>query len=103
MSHLLSSGKLFCLACREELGLKKSVIYKHVWLSKKHPEAKKHLLETQQRELDIAEKLQEYNSQEHTSGESLPKNKQVYRIKVVSTFLRTGVPLAKIELFRPIQ
>ena len=54
------------------------------------------------REQDIAEKLQEYNSQEHTSGESLPKNQQVYRIKVVSTFLRAGVPLAKIELFLPI-
>ena len=99
----VSSGKLFCLACREELGLKKSVIDRHVRLSKKHPEPKKNLLEKQQSEQDIAETLQEYNSQEHTSGKSLPKNQQVYRIiKVVSTFLRTGVPLAKIELFRPI-
>ena len=102
LSCLLSFCKLFCLACREELGLKKSVIDRHVRLSKKHPEAKKNLLEKQQREQDIAEKLQEYNSQEHTSGESLPINQQVYRIKVVSTFLRAGVPLAKIELFLPI-
>ena len=71
----------------------------YVRLSKKHPEAKKKLLQKQQREQDIAEKFQEYNSQKHSSGESLPKNQQVYRIKVVSTFFCVGVPLAKIELF----
>ena len=45
----VSAGKLFCLACKEEVGLKKSVIDKHVNSSKKYLAAKLKLKERQQR------------------------------------------------------
>lgn len=98
----VSAGKLFCLACREEVALKKSVIDNHVKFSKKHPAAKLRLKEKQHREQDIAEAFREYASQEHTAGKTLPENQQVYRVKVVTTFLRAGVPISKIDLFRPL-
>ena len=30
----------------------------------------------------------------------MPTDMQVYRVKVVSTFLRAGIPLSKLDLFR---
>ena len=36
----VSNGKLFCLACHEDVGLKKSIIDRHIQVSKKHPAAK---------------------------------------------------------------
>ena len=98
----VSAGKLFCFAYREEVGLKKSVINKHVTSSKKHQAAKLRLKDKQQRETDIAQAFHEYASQEHAVGETLPENQQVYRVNVVSTFLRAGVPISKIEVFCPL-
>ena len=45
------------------------------------------------RKWDIVEK---YNEETHQKGETLPEQQQVYRIKVVTTFLRAGVPLNKL-------
>ena len=43
------------------------------------------------------------NEKNHTCGETLSQNVQVYCVKVVSTFLRAaGVPLSKIDCFRPL-
>ena len=98
----VSAGKLFCRACREEVGLKKSVIDKHVSSSNKHHVAKLKLKEKQQREVDIAQAFHKYASQEHAVGDTLPESQQVHRINVVSTFLRAGVPLSKIDVFRPV-
>ena len=98
----VSAGKLFCLACREEVGLKKSVIDNHVNCLKKHSAAKLKMKEKQSREQDIAEAFREYTSQKHTVGETLPENQQVYRVKVVTTFLRAGVPVSNIDVFRPL-
>ena len=54
------------------------------------------------REHDIAQALVEYNSEEHMKGETLPPEEQVYRVKVVSAFLRAAVPLSKLEYFRDL-
>ena len=54
------------------------------------------------RERDIAECLRKYNEESHPVGETLPEQQQVYRVKVVSAFLRAGVPLNKIGFFRDI-
>ena len=35
-------------------------------------------------------------------GESLPEEQQVYRVKVVSSFLKAGVPLSKMDSFRDL-
>ncbi len=43
-----------------------------------------------------------HNQEQHLRGETLPEQQQVYRVKVVTTFLKAGVPLSKIELFRDL-
>ena len=43
-----------------------------------------------------------YNSTEHLRGETLPEAQQVYRVKVMKTFLQAGVPIAKLDVFREI-
>ena len=96
----VSAGKLFCRACREEVGLKNSVIDNHVQRSKKHSSGKEALSEKQQHEKDIATALREFNSTEHIAGEHLPEEQQVFRVKVVSTFLKAGVPMNEIDCFR---
>ena len=40
-----------------------------------------------------------YEKEVHPSGETLPEAQKVYRVKVVSTFLKAGVPLSKNRAF----
>ena len=95
----VSQGHLFCSACREQLSLKKSVIKYHIQ-SAKHASSKKRRERKEARERDIADSLTKYNKEFHPRGETLPQQQQVYRVKVVSAFLKAGVPLNKIECFR---
>ena len=94
-------AKIYCSSCREELGLKLSVIQLHV-KSKKHMAGKERLVSKTASEKDITESLIRYNHQEHLSGENLPEEIQIYRIKIVTTFLKAGVPLNKINIFRDL-
>ena len=86
----VSGRKLFCSACREELGLKSSTIQNHI-RSQKHAASKKKLEEKGKREQDITQAFAKYNEEEHLRGETLPMEQQVYRVKVVTTFLRAGI------------
>ena len=95
------NGKLFCRGCREELCLKSSSIKNHL-KSNKHQEGKVKLSKKEAREKDIAEALVQYNSDNHLRGETLPQSQQVYRVKVVKTFLQAGVPLSKLNIFRDL-
>ena len=97
----VSGGKLFCQACREELSLKKSTIQLHV-ASSKHIAGKEKLVLKEKREIDIAQALQKYDDDVHPSGETLPDSIRIYRVKVLTTFLRTGVPINKIDEFRDL-
>ena len=97
----VSAGKLFCLACREELSLKKSIIKNHI-ASTKHTIGKEKINSKEKREKDIAESLKKYDEIEHPSGETLPTSVRVYRVKVCTTFLRAGVPINRIDKFRDI-
>ena len=38
----------------------------------------------------------------HPSGETLPDSIRVYRVKVLTTFLKAGVPINKIDDFRDL-
>ena len=89
------------MACRERLSLKHSIIKNHVH-STKHQKSQQRLKHKEARELDIAESLRKYNENVHPRGESLPVEQQVYRINVVSTFLKAGVPLSKIDSFQDL-
>ena len=97
----VSVGTLDCEACREELGLKKSTIQNHV-RSQKHADSKKKLEMKEAHKQDIALALMKYNEKELLHGETLPEEQQVYRIKVVTVFLRAGIPLSKLDSFRDI-
>jgi len=50
----------------------------------------------------IAQSLRKYNEEAHARGETLPEQQQVFRVKVVTTFLQAGVPLSKVEHFREL-
>lgn len=97
----VSHGNLFCSACREQLSLKRSILKNHVE-SQKHQKCKERLARKDKRELDIASSLKKYNDEVHPRGETLPEQQQVYRVKVVQTFLKAGIPLSKIEKFRDV-
>ena len=43
-----------------------------------------------------------YNKEVHGQGETLPEQQQVFRVKVVKSFLQAGVPLGKIDHFRAL-
>ena len=92
---------MFCSACREELGLKRSTIQNHI-RSKKHENSKRALEVKLKREQDIADSLARHNSEVHLWGETLPMQQQVYRVKVVTALLRAGIPLSKLDSFRDI-
>ena len=97
----ISAGKLFCKACREELSLKSSSLSNHI-KSSKHRDGKVRLEKKEIRERDISKQLSHYNQQAHLIGETLPQATQVYRVKVVTAFLRAAVPLSKLEHFREL-
>ncbi len=95
--HLVqSSGKLFCKACRETLAVKSSVVRNHV-KSKKHEVSKETLKKKESRERDIAEALRAHDAETHRKGETLPEEHNVYRAKVVMAFMRSGIPLSKLD------
>ena len=53
-------------------------------------------------ERDIAKQLAVYNEENRTVGETLTESTQVFCVKVVSTFLRAGIPLNKLDVFREL-
>ena len=94
----VSCGKLFCSVCHKELSLERIIIKNHV-LSVKHAQQKKQVASNKSREREIMHALKVYEQEAHPSGETLPEAHKFYRVKVVSTFLEAGVPLAKLEHF----
>ena len=72
--------------------LKKSIIELHI-KSVKHGRGKVKLNSKEKRERDLAKSLNAYDEEVHPVGESLPTDQRVFRIKVVTTFLKAGVPL----------
>ena len=90
---------LFCTACREPVSLKKSVIDLHI-KSSKHVCGKKKVDLKEKKENDIGEMLKDYDKDCHPVGENLSNPIRVYRVKVISTFMKAGVPLHKVDCFR---
>ena len=100
----MSAGLLFCQACREQLSLTQSVITNHV-RSSKHQKSTERLKVQEVRERDITSSLIQHSSEIHLKGESIPRNQQVHRVKVVTVrmvFPIAGEPLRKMEAFREI-
>ena len=100
-SFSVSAGKLFCMACREEVAVKRGVVTNHIQ-STKHQDAKDKLEKKEAREHDIVIALKRNDATVHPKGEMVPDAQRVYRVKVVWTFLRAAVPLNKLDLFRDL-
>ena len=97
-SLTVSNKWLFCNACREEVGLKSTVVRNHV-RSNKHEMGKNRLARKDAVERDIAQAFRAAET-EHPRGETLPEDQRVYRVRVVRVFLRTATPLNKLSYFR---
>lgn len=46
--------------------------------------------------------MKTYNDKVHGKGETLPEDQQVFRVQVLTTFLKAGVPLEKLKYFRDL-
>ena len=97
----VSAGNLFCSACREPISLKKSIIKLHLD-SQKHKTSKGKLLVKEAKQRNIAELLKKYDKEHHPKGETLPNNVHVYRVTVVKSFLKAGIPLSKVDCMRDL-
>ena len=78
--------------CEEECHIK----------SAKHERGKARLTCKEKRERNIAELLIDYDKATHPIGERLSGEVRVYRVKVVTTFLKAGVPLSKLDTFHEL-
>ena len=90
------NSKLFCIACREELALKKSTVKNS---GDKHKKAKERLTRKEARKCDIVQSLQAYDKEVEPAGTNVSMEQRVYRVKVVEQFLRAGIPLAKLTVY----
>ena len=93
----VSTNHLFCKACQVCLGLKRSIVLNHI-KTVKHNESKRLLLKNE-REMDIPVAMKKHDEESHCKGETLLEEHRIYRARAVMTFLRAGVPLAKLKYF----
>lgn len=93
--------KLFYSGCREKLSVKKSVLELHL-KSQKHQRGKERIHLKNKREVDLSKALKEYDAKHHPTGEMLPETTHLYRIKMLTSFSITKVPLSKIDGFRDL-
>ena len=48
-------------------------------------------------EWEITESLRQYDKKVHGVVETLPDSTRVYRVKVITTMLKAGIPLSKVD------
>ena len=99
---IVRNSKLVCSACREELALKNSTITNHISSGEKHKKAKEASETKQAREQNIA-KVQVYDQEVQPKGSaSVSVDAHVYRVRVVEQFLKSGIPMSKIDSLRSL-
>ena len=96
------NDKLFCVACREVISLKKSTVKNHISLGDKHKNAKEKLARKEARERNIVESLHAYDKRVGPAGVNVSMEQRVYRVKVVEQFLKAGIPLVKVDSLRSL-
>ena len=65
--------------------------------SKKHKTSKEKRKEKVARERDLAVALCAHDRATHRKGETLPKEHNVYHAKVVMAFMKSEIPLSKLD------
>ena len=83
------------------LSCKKSSIQTHIKTSK-HEKGKERLKRKTATEMDITKALRIYDQEHHPVGETLPDSVRVYRVRVLTAMLKSGVPVSKIDCFRDL-
>ena len=53
-------------------------------------------------EQSIVEALKRYDSSEHPKGETLPDSTRMYLVRVVTSLLKSGISLNKVDDFREL-
>ena len=71
-------------------------------MSVERASGKERLAAKERRQMDIANALQQYDSEVHPSGETLPSSTRIYRMNVVTTLLKAGIPLSKVDCLREL-
>ena len=84
-----------------KISLKKSTIKKHVE-SAKHKKSLSDIAKSKTESQTILECLQRRDKRENVAGSSLPVNMRLFRFEVVESFLRAGIPLAKLDVLRSL-
>ena len=92
---------MFCKACREELSEKASIIKHHVD-SQKHKSGVEKIAKKKKRDLTVLDAIKNYDKEVHPKDEMLSDNQRVFRVRVLKTFLKAGVPLQKMDDFREL-
>ena len=92
---------MFCEAGREELSEKASIIKRHVD-SEKHKSGVEKIAKKKKRDLTVLDAMKNYDKEVHPKGEMLSDNQRVFRVRVLKTFLKAGVPLQKMDDFREL-
>ena len=103
------NSKLFCSARREEIALKESTITNHISSGEKHKKTKEAL---EKRQLEsktyVAKVLKVYDWEVQPKGSaSVSMDARVYRVwvyrvRVVEQFLKSGIPMSKIDSLRSL-
>lgn len=81
--------------------MKANIVKSHM-KSEKHRAGKSKLEEKEAREHDIAFALEMHNDTAHLEGKTLPIEQQVYRVSVITAFLKAGIPMIKPSCFRSL-
>lgn len=63
---------------------------------------KKGLAAKEWQQMNIAKALLQYDSEVYPSGETLPISTRTYRVNVVTTLLKAGIPLYKVDYLRDL-
>uniref|UniRef100_A0A1X7V442 DUF4371 domain-containing protein n=1 Tax=Amphimedon queenslandica TaxID=400682 RepID=A0A1X7V442_AMPQE len=85
----------------DSIAINLNTVKNHVF-STKHKESNDKFQKGSTRDGDIVKALQKHDNQANPVGQTLPKDVRLYRIKVVMTLLKAGIPLAKIDTLRDL-
>ena len=82
---------------------KKSTITNYISSGEKHKKAKEALEMKQAREQNIAKVLKGYDQEVQPKGSaSVSMDARVYTVRVVEQFLKSGIPMSKIDSLRSL-
>lgn len=83
------------------MSCKKSSIQTHI-KTNKHENGKERLKQKKAVEMDITKAFRVYDKEHYPVGETLPDSVRVYRVRVLTAMLKSGLALSKIDCFRDL-